>query len=101
MQTIYPVIAYADAVSAMDWLVKAFGFRERRRMLAPDGRVSHREPELSGNIVMGATPSADYEGSAREAGATILGALEGGGAGRQYRSADIECHRWMFAQKKS
>jgi len=136
MQTIYPMIAYENAAAAMDWLVKAFGFRERCRILSDGGVVSHGELELSGNIVMVATPTPDYRGPARHAesceqarrwssvpyiidgclvyvddvdahfqtaqaaGATILSGLENGGAGRQYRAADMEGHRWMFAQKE-
>jgi PhnB protein len=35
---------------------------------------------------------------AREAGATMLSGIETGGPGRLYRAADLEGHRWMFAQ---
>ena len=35
---------------------------------------------------------------AREAGATLLGEIEDGPAGRLYRVEDPEGHRWMFAQ---
>jgi uncharacterized glyoxalase superfamily protein PhnB len=135
MQTIFPMIAYEDAATAMDWLVKAFGFQERSRMLGQDGRVTHGELELSGNMVMVATPTRDYQGpqkhaesceaarrwsavpyiidgalvyvgdvdahfqQAKAAGATILSEVEEGGAGRMYRAADLEGHRWMFAQR--
>ena len=135
MQTIFPMIAYEDAAAAMDWLVKAFGFQERCRMLGKDRQVAHGELEFSGNIVMLATPTPDCRAPRRHAetceaarrwsdvpyiidgalvyvddvdahfrtasaaGATILSGLETGGAGRQYRAADLEGHRWMFAQK--
>jgi uncharacterized glyoxalase superfamily protein PhnB len=135
MQTIFPMIAYENAAAAMDWLVTAFGFIEKRRILGQDGRVAHGELELSGNLVMVATPTPDYQGPRRHAelceaarrwstvpyiidgalvyvddveahfrraeaaGATVLSNLEVGGAGKQYRAADIEGHRWMFAQK--
>ncbi len=59
-QNIVPMIAYEDAHAAMDWLVRAFGFREVMRMIAPDGRVEHGELELSGEKVMVATPTLDY-----------------------------------------
>lgn len=61
-QTVFPMIAYANAAAAMDWLVKAFGFTERRRMTDQQGRVVHGELELSGNIVMVASPTPDYQG---------------------------------------
>lgn len=59
-QTVFPMIAYEDAAAAMDWLVRAFGFTERRRMTDKQGRVVHGELELSGNIVMVASPTPDY-----------------------------------------
>jgi uncharacterized glyoxalase superfamily protein PhnB len=36
---------------------------------------------------------------AEEAGATMLTGIENGGAGRLYRVADLEGHRWMFAER--
>jgi len=134
-QTVFPMMAYRDGAKAMDWLVDAFGFEERRRLLADDGRLAHGELAISGSIVMLATPSAEYEGPQRHAercavarrwlevpwivdgvlvyvddvaahfdharsrGATILSLLEDGPGGRRYRVADIEGHRWMFAQR--
>jgi uncharacterized glyoxalase superfamily protein PhnB len=38
-----------------------FGFRERARMTAPDGRLSHGEMEAGGGVIMLATPTPDYE----------------------------------------
>jgi len=61
-QTVFPMIAYENAAAAMDWLVRAFGFIERRRMTDQQGRVVHGELELSGNIVMVASPTPDYRG---------------------------------------
>jgi uncharacterized glyoxalase superfamily protein PhnB len=60
-QTVFPMIAYEDAAAAMDWLVHAFGFTERRRMTDKQGRVVHGELELSGNVVMVASPTPDYQ----------------------------------------
>ena len=42
-QTVFPMMAYEDAAAAMDWLVRAFGFVERRRMTDKQGRVVHGE----------------------------------------------------------
>jgi uncharacterized glyoxalase superfamily protein PhnB len=133
-QVIFPMIAYEDAAAAMDWLERAFGFRQRDRITNKEGVVVHGELELSGAKVFVATPTKDYLGPkrhaesceaaqrwssvpwiidgllvyvddvdshfrvAQSAGATILSDLESGGAGRQYRVADLEGHRWMFAQ---
>ncbi|HKW89878.1 MAG TPA: VOC family protein [Candidatus Acidoferrales bacterium] len=134
-QTIFPMIAYADAATAMDWLEHAFGFRQGNRVTDKEGRVTHGELEVSGAKIFVATPTKDYQGplrhaeaceaarrwssvpwiidgvlvyvddvdahfrTAKAAGATILSDLETGGAGWQYRAADLEGHRWMFAQR--
>ena len=60
---IIPMIAYEDGIAAIDWLSKAFGFRERKeaRHLWPDGRLSHAEMEAGNGLIMLATPTPDYE----------------------------------------
>lgn len=140
MQTTYPdvipMIAYEDGPRAMDWLAKAFGFRERARMTTADGRLSHGEMEAGDGVVMLATPSPDYHGPkkhrsscqqarkwsavpyiidgvlvyvkdvgahhdrARDAGATILSAVEADENGKRYRAEDLEGHRWMFIERQ-
>ena len=61
-QRIYPMIAYEDAAAAIDWLTKAFGFREvGERYVGEDGTIGHAELELEGNVVMLATPTRDYQ----------------------------------------
>jgi uncharacterized glyoxalase superfamily protein PhnB len=61
---VIPMLAYRDGPAAMDWLVRAFGFRERDRRLDSTGRLSHGELDTGAGIVMLATPSPDYEGPA-------------------------------------
>ena|SRR5436190_6145310 len=58
---VIPMIAYEDGFAALDWLARAFGFRERRRMTGADGRLAHGEMETDEGLIMLATPSADYE----------------------------------------
>jgi uncharacterized glyoxalase superfamily protein PhnB len=60
---IIPMIAYEDCVAAIEWLGKAFGFRERKeaRQYWPDGRVAHSEMEAGDGLIMLATPTPDYE----------------------------------------
>jgi uncharacterized glyoxalase superfamily protein PhnB len=58
---VIPMIAYEDGAKAMDWLARVFGFRERTRMIARDGRLSHGEMETGHGVIMLATPSPDYE----------------------------------------
>lgn len=59
---VIPMIAYEDGPRAMDWLAKAFGFRERARMTSPDGRLGHGEMEAGEGVIMLATPTPDYHG---------------------------------------
>ena len=59
---VIPMLAYEDGPAAMDWLARAFGFRERARMLAGDGRLSHGEMEAGEGLIMLATPSPHYHG---------------------------------------
>jgi uncharacterized glyoxalase superfamily protein PhnB len=58
---VIPMIAYEDGPGAMDWLARAFGFKERARMLDANGRLSHGEMEAGEGIIMLATPSPDYQ----------------------------------------
>jgi uncharacterized glyoxalase superfamily protein PhnB len=58
---VIPMIAYEDGPRAMDWLAGAFGFRERTRMTAADGRLSHGEMEAGHGVIMLALPTPDYE----------------------------------------
>ena len=62
---VIPMIAYENGPAAMDWLARGFGFRERMRMTAPDGRLSHGEMETGGGLIMLATPSPHYHGPKR------------------------------------
>lgn len=62
-QTVIPMIAYENGPAAMDWLAKAFGFRERDRRVTPEGRLAHGEMEVGGGaVIMMATPSPHYHG---------------------------------------
>jgi uncharacterized glyoxalase superfamily protein PhnB len=61
---VIPMIAYEDGPAAMDWLAKAFGFRERDRRVE-NGRLTHGEMDTGGGLVMMATPSTHYHGPKR------------------------------------
>jgi uncharacterized glyoxalase superfamily protein PhnB len=64
---VIPMIAYEDGITAIEWLSKAFGFRERReaRYIDDDGALSHAEMEAGEGLIMLATPTPDYEGPRR------------------------------------
>jgi uncharacterized glyoxalase superfamily protein PhnB len=61
---VVPMIAYEDGIAALDWLARAFGFRERMRLTHDSGRLSHGEMEVGEGMIMLATPSPRYEGPA-------------------------------------
>lgn len=122
-QRIFPMLAYQDAPAAIDFLCRAFGFRERWRMDGEDGTIGHAEVELDDQVVMLATvwrdgglatPNElgaahcqlrcvvdDVDGHwrrARDAGAVVLGEPADQDYGeRVYRAIDPEGHRWIFA----
>jgi uncharacterized glyoxalase superfamily protein PhnB len=53
------MLTYEDGPAAMDWLAKAFGFREVTRMFGDDGRLSHGEMIAgvnSGHIMLASLP---------------------------------------------
>ena len=62
---VIPMVAYENGAAAMDWLARAFGFRERARMLGEDGKLSHGEMEAGEGMIMLATPSPHYHGPKR------------------------------------
>jgi uncharacterized glyoxalase superfamily protein PhnB len=56
------MLAYEDGFAALDWLARAFGFRERTRMVGKDGRLAHGEMDAGDGVIMLATPTPEYEG---------------------------------------
>ena len=60
-QSVIPMLAYENGPAAMDWLVKAFGFRELDRRV-DSNRLTHGELDTGGGVVMLATPSVHYHG---------------------------------------
>jgi uncharacterized glyoxalase superfamily protein PhnB len=59
---VVPMIAYEDGVAALEWLARAFGFRERMRMTNHDGSLAHGEMDAGEGVIMLATPSREYRG---------------------------------------
>ena len=62
---VIPMIAYEDGPAALEWLSRAFGFRERTRMIDAAGRLTHAEMEAGSGLIMLATPTPDYRGPKR------------------------------------
>jgi len=119
--SISPYLYYEDTAAALDWLARAFGFRERMRQADPDGTPRHCEMEVGDGVVMLGSPpnhrspkqlgqvtvglyvhvddvDAHFE-RAKAAGAEIEGPPEDKPYGdRVYGALDPEGHQWWFAQ---
>lgn len=65
MPTVIPMLSYEDGAAALEWLARAFGFRELNRMADDDGRITHAEMEVGDGLIMLATPTPDYRGPKR------------------------------------
>jgi PhnB protein len=63
--SVIPMLSYEDGIAALEWLTKAFGFRERHRFAAPDGRLAHAEMEVGDGVIMLASPTPDYQSPKR------------------------------------
>ncbi|HSJ55149.1 MAG TPA: VOC family protein [Anaerolineae bacterium] len=61
MPDVIPMLAYENGVEALEWLARAFGFRERERWLGEDGLLAHGELDAGDGVIMLATPTPDYE----------------------------------------
>jgi PhnB protein len=59
------MISYEDGIAALEWLAKAFGFREKTRLTWPDGRLSHGEMQAGDGLIMLASPTPDYRSPKR------------------------------------
>jgi PhnB protein len=121
-QRIFPMLSYADAARAIDFLCAAFGFEEQFRMPMPDGSIGHAELSLHGHTVMLASAwvpagmasprdltsvhgqlycvvddvDAHFE-RARARGAVVVAEPTDQPHGaRTYRAVDPEGHRWVF-----
>ncbi len=118
-----PMLAYADAPAAIEFLCRAFGFTERFRMPGPDGTIGHAELVLGEAVVMlasvwdagGFASPRDlprvhsqllvyvddvdaHHARARDEGAIVIGEPADQEYGdRNYRAVDLEGHRWYFA----
>jgi uncharacterized glyoxalase superfamily protein PhnB len=127
MPSIYPRLAYRDERAALEFLVRAFGFVERReaRMEHPDGTLAWLE--LGNGLIMIGRSGPQRHGltSPADAGATTSmvmvyiddvdahhrrAAAEGADiqsepedmfwGDRRYEALDLEGHRWHFAQRR-
>lgn len=75
--SVYPVLRYADAPSAIEWLCKAFGFEELLVIPAEGGMIAHAELRFGGGVIMLGSVHPDGEGprikTPQEVGAATQG----------------------------
>jgi uncharacterized glyoxalase superfamily protein PhnB len=63
MQRTIPMVPYEDCAAAIEFLTRAFGFREvEERYTDDEGRVTHAELEYEGGRVMVGWPGPEYRG---------------------------------------
>jgi uncharacterized glyoxalase superfamily protein PhnB len=123
-QTVTPYLLYEDVAAALDWLSRAFGFRETVRLQGETGYVNHAEMDVGdGSVVYLGDPGDDYRNPktlgtstclvyvyvddvdahhshAREAGAHVFEEPADQSYGdRRYGVEDREGHQWFFAQR--
>jgi uncharacterized glyoxalase superfamily protein PhnB len=57
-QRVVPFLGYEDAAAAIEWLERAFGFRENREArYEENGTIGHAELELEGGTIYLSTPA--------------------------------------------
>jgi uncharacterized glyoxalase superfamily protein PhnB len=119
---VFPHVYFEDVAAALEWLPKAFDFREVLRWATPDGTVMFAEMESGGSTIMLGHPGPEYRRPrdagqvtgyvsifvddidshcerARAAGAEIVEepAYKPWGL-REYTAVDPEGQRWGFVQ---
>ena len=122
-QTVTPYLLYEDCAGMLDWLERAFGFREVLRYEDETGTVTHAEMAVGDGTIYLGDPGEDYRSPkdgggwraqvavyvedveahharAEAAGAEIKRGLEDTPYGdRRYDAYDREGHLWSFAQR--
>jgi uncharacterized glyoxalase superfamily protein PhnB len=58
---VIPMLDYEDGVAALEWLARAFGFREVARMIGDDGLLAHGEMVIGTGRIMLSTATPLYE----------------------------------------
>jgi PhnB protein len=123
MTTIMPYLLYEDGDAAVEFLTRAFGFREVLRHRSPEGRTWHAELALGEGTIFLGEPGRDYKSPkrlggvtvgiqcyvddvdahyahAKAAGAEVRGEPEDQEYGdRRYVAFDPEGHHWFFSTR--
>jgi len=121
-QAITPYLGYEDTRAAIEFLTRAFGFREVVRYEDESGTVTHAELELGAGSIMLGWPGPEFRSPRSAGGHTVLihayvddvdahharASAEGATivreprdevyGDRRYDCEDPEGHRWSFAE---
>lgn len=115
--TMFPVLRYADARAAIDWLIQAFGFQKVSEFEGPNGTVAHAELKFGPSTIgiSSATPptadnpwshvrqgiylcadniDARYEQATRAGADIIIPIRDTDYGSREYGVRDTEGHLW-------
>ena len=105
---VIPELPYRDVREAVDWLTRAFGFRERlqigdhrAQLLYEDGAVIviQRDDPAPATVLVRVPDAAAHYQQATSAGATILSEPTDFPYGeRQYNAQDPGGHVWTFSE---
>jgi uncharacterized glyoxalase superfamily protein PhnB len=122
-QVLFPFLRYRDAPTAIDWLVKAFGFEEQMVVPGDNGTVAHAQLSFGPDVIMLGTARDDelrmksprdlgavnqgiyvylddvdtHYDRARASDAEIVRGPENTDYGsREYTARDLEGHLWSF-----
>ena len=122
-QVLFPFLRYRDAPTAIDWLVKAFGFEEQMVVPGDNGTVAHAQLSFGPGVIMLGTARDDelrmksprdlgavnqgiyvyledvdtHCERAQATGAEIVRGPENTDYGsREYTARDLEGHLWSF-----
>jgi uncharacterized glyoxalase superfamily protein PhnB len=107
---VIPELPYPDVREAVDWLTRAFGFKERlqigdhrAQLVYEGGAVIVIQGDAPGSTLLVRVADADaHRAQAEAAGATILSEPTDWPYGeRQYSAQDPGGHRWTFSESIS
>jgi uncharacterized glyoxalase superfamily protein PhnB len=113
---IYPSMRYRDALAAIDWLERAFGFERHVVHEGAGGTVDHAELRYGEGLVMLGSARAEddhrrpglgwayvvvddidaHHERAKDAGADIVDGPQDHGYGSFYGARDLEGNLWSF-----
>jgi uncharacterized glyoxalase superfamily protein PhnB len=94
-------LTLGDALVYLGWPGEAYMSPAHHAEVCADARRWSQVPWVVDGVFVTVADVETHHARAAAAGATILRPPEDGPVGRLYSAADLEGHRWMFAQPTS